>query len=148
MCSSKSGGNFGCGSAADGVIRTSSSVVSVQRPGSISAMPRAGRSAGTPRRLSATRATPSTWSAGSPSACRPRTLTGADDGVSSSSWPLRIVPAGSVPVTTVPAPLIVNERSIHSRTARARRVGRPPSARRQAAEGGPQLVKALAGNAR
>ncbi len=145
MCSSRSGGNFGCGSAADGVIRTSSSVVSVQRPGSISAMPRAGRSAGTPLRLSATRATPSTWSAGSPSACRPRTLTGSDDGVSSSSWPLRIVPAGSVPVTTVPAPLIVNERSIHSRTGGALR-RTAAERRRQAAEGGPQLVKALAGD--
>jgi len=69
-----------------------------------------------PRRLSATRATPLTSSAGSPSASRPRTRTVRPDGASTSSWPFLTVPAGKVPVTTVPAPRIVNDRSIHSRT--------------------------------
>ena len=69
-----------------------------------------------PRRLSATRATPGRLSAGSPSDCSSRTRTGRIDGVITSSSLRCTVPAGSVPVTTVPLPVMLNERSIQIRT--------------------------------
>jgi hypothetical protein len=56
--------------------RTSTVLVMVQRAGSTRAMPRAGTPAGTPRRLSATRATPLAWVTGSPRDSMPRMLTG------------------------------------------------------------------------
>jgi hypothetical protein len=82
-------------------------------------MPRAGKPAGMPRRLIATRATPATEVTGSVSDSRPLILTGRMDGVSSSSWPALTVPAGSVPVTTVPLPRMLNDRSTQSRTGAA-----------------------------
>ncbi len=122
MCSVMSGGSrsaAACRSSAGSDSRTSVSRVMVQRPASTSAMPRAGTSAGRPRRLRATRATPVTEAAGSFIDWMPRILAGRMDGVSSSSWPVRTVPAGSVPVTTVPLPRMLNERSTHSRTGAA-----------------------------
>ena len=116
MCRVISGGSVisgGCES------RTSTSLVSVQRPASIRAMPRAGKPTGMPRRLTATRATPVTDVTGSFSDSRPLILAGRMDGVSSSSWPAVTVPAGSVPVTTVPLPRMLNDRSTQSRTGAA-----------------------------
>jgi hypothetical protein len=130
--------------------RTSASLVIVQRPAATRAMPRAGTSAGRPRRLSATLATPRTAGAGSFSDSMPRILAGRMDGVSSSSWPVWIVPAGSVPVTTVPLPLMLNDRSTQSRTgAAASGTGsaatRPASAARSS--GSPAPVTALTATA-
>ena len=82
-------------------------------------MPRAAKPAGTPRRLTATRATPAADVTGSFMDSRPRILAGRSDGVSSSSCPVVTVPAGSVPVTTVPLPLMLNDRSTQSRTGAA-----------------------------
>jgi len=75
------GAACGCGSAS----LTSTSLVIVQRPASTRAMPRAGTSAGTPRRLSATRVTPLAEATGSLSDSMPRIRAGRMDGVSSSS---------------------------------------------------------------
>jgi hypothetical protein len=52
---------------------------------------------------------------------RPRILAGRSDGVSSNSCPVVTVPAGSVPVTTVPLPLMLNDRSTQSRTGDGQR---------------------------
>ena len=82
----------------------------------MSAMPRPSSRALTPRRFSATRATPLTWAAGAPSDCTPLTRSGRMAGVSTSSSPARTVPACRVPVTTVPLPLMANTRSSQSRT--------------------------------
>ena len=103
-----------------------------------------------PRRFSATRATPLTWSAGSFADSRPRILAARMDGVSSSSWPVRMVPAGSVPVTTVPLPLMLNDRSTHSRTGAAVSGTGSAAARRASAarrSGSPAPVTALTGTA-
>ena len=113
-------------------------------------MPRAGTSAGMPRRLSATRATPLTAVAGSLSDSRPRIRAGRMDGVSSSSWPARMVPAGSVPVTTVPLPRMLNDRSTHSRTGAAASGTGSESTRRTSAarrSGSPAPVTALTATA-
>jgi hypothetical protein len=113
-------------------------------------MPRAGPSAGMPRRLSATRATPLTEATGSFSDSMPRILAGRMDGVSSSSWPDRMVPAGSVPVTTVPLPRMLNDRSTHSRTgAAASGTGSEATRRASAARssGSPAPVTALTATA-
>jgi len=117
MCSVISGGSDVPGSERDS--RTSISLVRVQRPASISAMPRAGTPAGMPRRLTATRATPAAELTGSFIDSRPLILAGRSDGVSSSSWLTLTVPAGRVPVTTVPLPRMLNERSTQSRTGAA-----------------------------
>ena len=129
---------------------TSNSLVSVQRPASTRAMPRAGTSAAIPRRLSATRATPLAEGTGSASDSMPRILAGRRDGVSSSSCPDRMVPAGSVPVTTVPLPRMLNDRSTHSRTGAAAsgtgsEATSPPSAARSS--GSPAPVTALTATA-
>ena len=99
-----------------------------------------------PRRLSATLATPATASAGSPSASRPRTRTVRPEGASASSWPFLTVPAGKVPVTTVPAPLMVNDRSIQSRTGALAAGAGSLMAADQADEGGLEVVEPLAGH--
>ena len=117
MCRVISGGKGMSGSRGDS--RTSSSLVRVQRPASTSAMPRAGTPAGMPRRLTATRATPAADVTGSFMDSRPLILAGRSDGASSSSRPVVTVPAGSVPVTTVPLPLMLNARSTQSRTGAA-----------------------------
>jgi hypothetical protein len=83
MCRVISGGRVMSGSRGDN--RTSSSLVRVQRPASTSAMPRAGKPAGMPRRLTATRATPAADATGSFIDSRPLILAGRSDGVSSSS---------------------------------------------------------------
>jgi hypothetical protein len=143
MCTVISGGSRSPGGTAS---LTSASLVIVQRPASTRAMPRAGTSAGTPRRLSATRATPLTEAAGSFSDSRPRILAGRMDGVSSTSWPDRMVPAGSVPVTTVPLPRMLNDRSTQSRTgAAASGTGKEATRRTSAARssGSPAPVTAL-----
>ena len=80
-------------------------------------MPRLSSLVLTPRRFSATRATPLTRSARAPSDCTLRTRTGRMAGVSVSSSPVRTVPACNVPVTTVPLPFMANTRSSHNRTA-------------------------------
>jgi len=142
-----SGGSRG-GTGQDSL--TSTSLVIVQRPASTRAMPRASPSAGMPRRLSATRATPLTEAADSFSDSMPRILAGRMDGVSSSSWPDRTVPAGSVPVTTVPLPRMLNARSTHSRTgAVASGTGKQAARRASAARssGSPAPVTALTATA-
>jgi hypothetical protein len=129
---------------------TSISLVSVQRPASTRAMPRAGTSAAIPRRLSATRATPLAEGTGSASDSMPRILAGRRDGVSSSSCPDRMVPAGSVPVTTVPLPRILNDRSTHSRTGAAGSGTGSEATRRASAarsSGSPAPVTALTATA-
>ena len=127
-------------------------------------MPRAGKPAGTPRRLTATRATPAAEVTGSFMDSRPRILAGRSDGVSSSSCPAVTVPAGSVPVTTVPLPLMLNERSTQSRTGAAgsgtgsaatsrssasRRSGRPAPVTALTATAGtaPRLVREMRSSA-
>src|ERR1022692_1946509 len=75
-------------------------------------MPRDRVPRAAPRRLSATRATALTWSAGSLRDSIPRTRTTSMAGVTSNSWPRRTVPAGSVPVTTVPLPLILHRERV------------------------------------
>jgi hypothetical protein len=72
-----------------------------------------------PRRLTATRATPVTDVAGSLMDSKPRIRAGRRDGVSRISCPIATVPAGSVPVTTVPLPRMLNDLSTHSRTGAA-----------------------------
>ena len=77
-----------------------------------------------PRRLTASRVGPAAVSTGSPCTCRPRTRTGSP---SISRVPPRVTdPVGRVPVTTVPAPVTVNERSTHRRTGAC---GSPTGAR-------------------
>jgi hypothetical protein len=83
MCTVISCGSRGGDGGSDSL--TSTSLVIFQRPGSTRAVPRAGRPAGMPRRLRATRATPDTDAACSPSDSIPLILAGRMDGVSSSS---------------------------------------------------------------
>ncbi len=83
-----------------------------------STSPRATSSTPTPRRLTATRATADTSSRVRPRLCRPRTVTDCEAPVvrwTTSSSPSRIVPAPSVPVTTVPLPRTEKDRSTHRR---------------------------------
>ena len=100
MCRVISGGSAHSGlprrsaRRAGGASRTSASLVMVHRPASIRAMPRAGTSAGMPRRLTATRATPVTEVTGSFMDSRPRIRAGRSDGVSSSSCPAVSGPGG------------------------------------------------------
>ena len=73
---------------------------------------------GTPRRLTATRATAGTSSRWRSRDCRPRTVTRRTRPVwscSTRSSPAAIVPSPSVPVTTVPAPRMVKDLSTQSR---------------------------------
>ena len=138
------------GVAAARVSRTSMTSVSVHRPGSTSAMPRPSRSWLIPRRLSAARAGPVSASAGSPRVWMPRTRTGRMEGVITSSSPRRTVPAGSVPVTTVPLPITLNARSTQIRTgAPASGTGRPAASRSSAptSAGRPSPVAALTATA-
>ena len=79
-------------------------------------MPRLSPSLLTPRRFSATRASPLAAGTRSPSDWISRTRTGRIEGVTTSSSPWWMVPAGSVPVTTVPLPVMLNARSTQSRT--------------------------------
>ena len=89
-----------------------------------------------PRRFSAARATPVSSAAVSPSDCSARTRTCRIAGVSRSSSPRRTVPAGSVPVTTVPLPVMLNARSTHSRTGALGGSGRAARPARPAQRGG------------
>ena len=91
--------------------RTSITLVTGQASGVTSTSPRPTWSAGTPRRLSATRFTGLSARCGSPRLCSPRTMTGAADPVAEhvQSIARATVPAVSVPVTTVPAPVMVND---------------------------------------
>ena len=113
-------------------------------------MPRPSSRALTPRRFSATRATPLTWAAGAPSDCTPLTRSGRRAGVSTSSSPVRTVPACRVPVTTVPLPLMANTRSSQSRTpppgsgSGSRAASRPSAA---TSSGRPWPVSALTATA-
>ena len=72
-----------------------------------------------PRRLTAILDTPRTCAVFSCSDSMARILTGRPAGATSSSSPPRTVPAGSVPVTTVPLPVMLNTRSTHRRTGAA-----------------------------
>ena len=76
----------------------------------------------TPIRLAATRLPGPTFSTFSLWRCNPRTRTKRPPGTTCISSPTPIEPSTSVPVTTVPKPLIVNTRSTGSR-------GRPESGR-------------------
>ena len=130
--------------------RTSISLVMVQPPASTRAIPRAGTSAGMPRRLTATRATPLTDATGSLMDSRPRIRAARRDGVSRICWPIETVPAGSVPVTTVPLPRMLNDLSTHNRTgAAASGAGSDATSRASAARssGRPAPVTALTGTA-
>ena len=118
--------------------------VSVQPPGSTSAIPRPNMPGDAPRRLTATLATPRACATFSLSDSMARILTGRPAGASSSSSPVRTVPAGSVPVTTVPLPVMLNTRSTHSRTgASASGAG---SVGGQLGQRCPQLGQALPGH--
>jgi len=133
-----------------GVRRTSITLVTVHRPAWMSAMPRCSSRVLTPRRFSATRATPLTSPAGVPSDCTPLIRSVRMEGVSASSSPARTVPACRVPVTTVPLPLMANTRSSHSRTplrgsGRGRRAASLPSAATRS--GRPWPVSALTATA-
>ena len=108
--------------------------VSNQAPRSADRIPATDVCRSTPRKFSATRATAAASARSRPSDCSPRTVTRRP--ACSSSSPTRIVPAGSVPVTTVPAPRTLKLRSTHSRTSASgsgggsRSVSRSSSARR------------------
>ena len=153
MWSTSSGGSLGCGSAAGGVMRTSSSVASVQRPGSISAMPRAGRSAGTPRRLSATRATPATWSTGSPESLQTADPDRLRRGGEQQFLAVADGPCGQRAGDDGAGPPD-RERAVDPQPHRVDAAPRLAGASaglasklcQQAAQGGPQLIEALAGD--
>ena len=105
------------------VTRTSRTSVQWKAPGVVSVRV-TSRAATSPVRLSATRATPDMESTFSSNDSMPRTRTVPSPVLNVS--PRATVPAGRVPVTTVPAPLMVNRRSIHSRTsASGSAAGRP-----------------------
>ena len=113
-------------------------------------MPRPSSLVLTPRRFSATRATPPAWAAGAPSDWTPRIRTVRMAGATVSSSPGCTVPACKVPVTTVPLPLMANTRSSHSRMAprgsgRGRRAVSLPSA--AVSSGRPWPVSALTATA-
>ncbi len=108
--------------------------------------PRATSSRPTPARFSATRWPASARSRGSSWTCTERTRAERPDGRIRTSSPRAAAPSHSVPVTTVPAPRIVNERSTCSRSA-------PPPLRPGSAGGDPverraQLVQPLAAGRR
>ena len=90
--------------------------------GSARMSPRMRSFLSTPIRLAATRLPGPTFSTFSLWRCSPRTRTKRPPGTTSISSPTPIEPSTSVPVTTVPKPLIVNTRSTGSR-------GRPESGR-------------------
>ncbi len=68
-----------------------------------------------PARLSATRPPTGPFSIGRLWDCIPRTRTRSPEGITSSSSSMLTVPPCSVPVTTVPEPLMVKTRSTQSR---------------------------------
>ena len=105
--------------SAPGSRRTSGVDDGRHRPGVTSVVPRGTSSTGTPRRLTATLATALTSSRSAPSDWSPRTTARRPSGPISTGSPVRSVPAGRVPVTTVPAPPMVNDRSTHRRTSAA-----------------------------
>ena len=116
-CSSgRSGG--ACSTPAAGSSRTSTSMVGRHAPGVTSVEPRRIASTPSPLMFSATRAVPCASSTGCSSVCTPRTRT--VQSACSSRSPRRTVPAGSVPVTTTPAPFTVKCRSTQSRTSASR----------------------------
>ena len=120
MCRVSSGGSVTSASPSDS--RTSSSLVRVQRPDATRAMPRAGKPAGTPRRLTATRATPAADATGSFMDSRPLILTGRSDGVSSSSCAGRDRPGRQRPGDDGAAPPDA-ERPVDPEPDRGGRVG-------------------------
>ena len=90
--------------------------------------PRCRRDAGSPARLSAVRPPPATSSAGVPWTWTSRTRTVASPGTMLTFAPRASGPPRSVPVTTVPRPLMWNVRSTARRTGRADIATQPGSA--------------------
>ena len=114
---------------ADDARRRARDLVPARDPGAGSA-----RRAGRPPRARAARRGPG----------RERTRAAVPAGRISTSSPRAAVPDHSVPVTTVPAPRIVNERSTCRRSGPSRTRG-PRHARRRPLQRGAQLLDALAG---
>ena len=90
-------------------------------PLSHSTIPRSISSRSTPARFAATRCPVVADFSCSPCVCSPRTRTFFPTGINTISSASRIVPLASVPVTTVPKPLITKLRSIGSRATKSSR---------------------------
>jgi hypothetical protein len=99
--------------------RTSSRWLASTSPGRARIWPRARSATATPSRFTATRAGASTRAHACPNWCKVRTRPRAPLGKATSSSPTASGAPRSVPVTTVPAPLTVNTRSIGSRVGAA-----------------------------
>ena len=103
------------GESASTLIRTSSLSLSSNQPGTVNTIPRRKSPTSRPVKLTATRLPGATLSCFLLCICKPRTRLLRPPGWISTSWPTPKRPSISVPVTTVPKPLILNTRSIGRR---------------------------------
>ena len=118
--------------------------VALAAPGAARKSPGRTSSVDTAFRLRATRCPASARSTGSPCTCTLRTRVRRPEGSTSTSSPVRADPLHRVPVTTVPAPLMLNTRSTGRRRrepAFARRVVRAARVRASCSSGSPAPVR-------